>query len=109
MPKGIYDRKGAKKDKQFSLLDQDTQDEIGALGPEELKSLIARVAMDSMNVKKNREEDQDLAEKKEAAADAGKYYSEALKRNDQRTKFAMRCLSDKGGDTQPAGEADAPK
>lgn len=94
---------GAKK--EFPDLDQDTQDEIARLSRDELIQYLAKVAMDSVNVKKNRDEDQDLQDKKELAADAGKYYSEALKRNDQRTRLAMRCLGDKGGDTEPDGEA----
>lgn len=93
---------GAKK--EFPDLDQDEQDEIGAKSREDLREFIAKVAMDSVNVMKQRDEDQDLKEKKEAAAEAGKYYTEALKRNNQRTRLAMRCLGDKGGDTQPGIE-----
>ena len=97
--------KGSGKKSEFDMLDQDTQDEIARMTKEELKEMIGRVAMDSMNVKNNRDNDQDLKEKKEAASEAGKQYKEGLKRNDQRTKLAMRCLGDKGGDTQPDGEA----
>lgn len=102
MPRGKFGD-GAKN--EFPLLDQDTQDEIARMSTTELRDFIAKVAMDTANLLRAREEDQDLKEKKEAAKDAGAVYAEGQKRNAQRIKMAMRCLGDKGGDTQPEGEA----
>jgi hypothetical protein len=94
---------GSKKD-PFDALDTDEKDKLAAMAPDDIKGYIARVAMDQENLLKARDEDQDLQEKKEAASEAGAIYKEGSKRNRLRTKYAMRCLGDKGGDINPDGE-----
>ena len=96
---------GRPKKSEFDMLDSDTQDEIASMDREQLKDYLAKVAMDTANLQKMQEEDQDLKEKKAAASEAGVIYRDGKKRNYQRVKLAMRVLGDKGGDTEPDGEA----
>lgn len=105
MPRG---KKGSGEEKKgFPDLDQDEQDKIVHMSREELRDYIAKVAMDNANLMIQRAEDQHLKECKQATKDADENYREGNKRNGQRIKLSMRCLGDKGGDTQPVGEATA--
>lgn len=94
-----------KEKNEFPDLDEDTQNEIAGKSRDQLKEFIAKVAMDNENLLKMRDEDKDLETAKENMKTASAMYREGAKRNRQRTRLAMRCLSDKGGDTQPTGEA----
>lgn len=84
------------KDK-FSDLSLEEQDTIASKSPEELLDFVAKVALDNEALLKARDEDQDLAEKKEAVKEASAIYREGNKVNRLRIAFADRCLQDKGG------------
>ncbi len=86
------------KKADFADLDSDEQDMIASLRGNDLVAYVAKVAMDQHALMKAKEEDQDLAEKKEAAQDAGAQYRDGTKFNKLRISFAKRVLDDRTGD-----------
>lgn len=86
-----------KKD-TFADLDLEEQDKIASLRGDDLVAYVAKVALDQQALMKAKEEDQDLAEKKEAAKDAGAQYRDGTKGNKLRIAFAKRVMDDRTGD-----------
>lgn len=84
-----------KKD-PFEALDTDFKDTIAAATPLDIRSRIAKVALDELANQQAKGEDQDLAEKVEQAKFAGEGYKEATKMNKLRIAFCKRALQDKG-------------
>jgi uncharacterized membrane protein YdfJ with MMPL/SSD domain len=94
---------GRPKKDEFQDLDSDFQDNCAAMDEGQLRNLIAKVALDQATLIEHKENDEDLAQKKEAAKDAGAVYRDGTKMNKLRIKFARRVLGDKGKDTGNAG------
>ena len=94
-----------KEKNEFPMLDDDTKNEIAGKSREELSAYLARVSMDQENLMTAKKNDGDLKECQEKLGMAMAIYRDGTKRNRQRIQYAMRCLGDKGGDTQPDGEA----
>lgn len=82
----------------FAKLDQDFKDEINAASPEAIRGKIAQIALNQAAMDEAQEADIDLAQKKEAASQAGAIYREARKMNKLRNKYARIMLGEKGGD-----------
>lgn len=83
------------KDK-FAELDSDWKDAVAQKDPDEIRDMIAQVALNELDNQKMRDEDQDLTEKREAAKYAAEQYKEATKHNKLRISFMKRVLDDKG-------------
>ncbi len=98
---------GRPKKGKFDDLDQDFKDRVNGANQEQIREIICKVALDQGALIELKEEDQDLAEKKEAYSTAGAFYREGTKMNKLRTKYARTMLGEKGGDTGSAG-ADEP-
>lgn len=89
---------------EFPMLDDDTKNGIAALSREDISTYISKTSMDQENLMTAKKNDGDLKEAQERLGNAMAIYRDGTKRNRQRIRYAMRCLSDKGGDTQPDGE-----
>lgn len=80
----------------FSLLDDEFKMAIASMSPEQIKNRIAEITLAQIENMKQKEEDQDLAEKKEQAKEAGAQYREATQANKVKVAFCKRVLGDKG-------------
>lgn len=89
---------GRPKKEPFADLDQDFKDKINAASTDEIREIILGVALNDAALAEAKESDQDLAEKKDAAKEAGAIYREGKKMNKLRTKYARVMLAEKGGD-----------
>jgi hypothetical protein len=85
-----------KNNDPFKDLPPEFKDAIAASSPEEIRKRICEVALNEEENQRLKAEDQDLAEKKEAAKLAGEQYSDGTKSNRLKIKFMRRCLEDKG-------------
>lgn len=86
-----------KKDKdKFEDLDQDFKNEINGKSPEEIKKVVAKVALDQNELMKAKKLDQDLQDKLELAKEAGAVYREGTKMNKLRIGYCSQVLEDKG-------------
>jgi hypothetical protein len=88
----------------FKLLDSDFKDSVAKMSEAAIRDLIAKVSLDQVNLMKAKEEDLDLAQKREAASDAGAIYRDGSKMNKIRVLFLHQALEDGGKDV---GEFDA--
>lgn len=79
----------------FDMLDEELQDTLAKMDEAQLRDRIAKTSLDHAALIEAKENDQDLAEKKEAAKMAGQVYAEGTKFAKQLIKFARRCLGDK--------------
>jgi hypothetical protein len=55
----------------FARLDSDFKDSVAKMDEAKIRDLIAKVSLDQVNLMKAKDEDLDLAQKREAAKDAG--------------------------------------
>jgi len=85
----------AKKD-PFAELPPEWKDAVEAMSVDNLKNEMVSVSSNEHENQKNKEEDQDLASKKELYKEAGAGYKEASKANKLKIKYVLRHLSDKG-------------
>lgn len=93
-------RKGFKKvTDPFEDLPVDWKDAVAQSSREQIQQRIAKVALDDVELRKVKKEDQDLKEKAEAYKDASAIYREGFKANKLRIEFCKRVLDDKGGAT----------
>lgn len=86
-----------KLEKKFKDIDEEWRDKVAALSAVEVKAVLAELAYNENENQKAKEEDQDLASKKESYDSAAEGYKEATKSNKLKTKYALKVLSDKGG------------
>jgi hypothetical protein len=93
------------KDK-FKALDSEFKDTIANMSEEEIRATVAKVGLNQVELMKAKEDDQDLAEKKFAASEAGAIYRDGTKFNKLRIEFCHQVLGDRGKDT---GEFDGEK
>jgi len=89
---------GRSKKDPFADLDQDFKDEINAASKEQIRDKIAQISLNDAALEEAKELDLDLAQKKEAAKEAGAVYREGKKMNKLRRKYARIMLGEKGGD-----------
>lgn len=86
------------KDK-FDDLPAEFKDAISGMNPQEIKSRMAQIVLNTFDLKEAEENDQDLAEKREAKKYAEEPYKEGYKANNLKLKFCKRVLGDKGAGT----------
>lgn len=80
----------------FELVPQEFQDAVKGMTPEQIKSRIAQVAMDQVELMRAKKEDQDLEEKKEIYKDAGLVYREGTKLNRVKIEFCKSIIDGMG-------------
>lgn len=83
----------------FAALDSDFKDHVAKMTEGEIRSLIAKVSLNQVELVQAKDADLDLAQKREAAKDAGAIYREGTKMNKLRVLFCHRALYDAGKDT----------
>lgn len=86
------------KDK-FEDLDEDFKDSIAAMDEDAIRSTIAKVSLNQVEMMNAKAGDQDLIQKREAASEAGAVYREGTKMNKLRIEFCHQVLGDKAKDT----------
>ncbi len=90
-----------KKDK-FLVLNEDFRDGVNGMTEAEIRDSIARIALDQAALMEAKDLDQDLADKKELAKEAGAVYREGTKANKLKVEFLRRKLGELG---KPNGES----
>lgn len=90
-PAGSKNKKGA-----FDDLDQEWKDLIANLTAPEIKVRVAEIALELDKLLKAQEEDQDLAEKKQAAKEANQVYADGKKGSRTRIRYCQDILEAKG-------------
>lgn len=94
-------RKGFKKvNDPFSDLDSDWRDAVSNSSRDEIQHRIAKVALDDSDLRKDKKEDQHLAECANTYKEAGERYRNGFKENKLKIEFLKRVLNDKGGPTK---------
>lgn len=84
-----------KKDK-FDDLDSEFKDSVASMDEVAIRSMISTTALDQATLMKAKDDDEDLAEKKALALDAGAVYREGTKHNKLKILFGKRILEDRG-------------
>ena len=84
-----------KKDK-FDDIPKEFRENLEAASDEEIRSKIAKVAMDQEELMKAKEADQDFEEAKNRAKEAGAVYREGSKANKLKLAFAYSILEARG-------------
>lgn len=88
--------RGRKKKEQFADLDSDYRTLIDNMKDSEVRDKIAEVAMNQVELMKNKNEDQHLKEVQETAKEAGSQYREGTKMNRLRIEYARHVLEGRG-------------
>lgn len=91
--------------KLLRLLPTGWAEEADAMKPEELKKVILQSAANLKEIAEAQDGDEDLAQKKYAAADAAAPYRDAKKAQNAKILYALNLLSEKG---DPAGTGEVP-
>lgn len=84
------------KKNPFDDLPQDFKDAMENMSDEEIKQAMANVAISEQQNQDAKRDDQDLAEKLEAAKFAGEGYREASKMNKLKIKYGYSILDGRG-------------
>lgn len=84
----------------FSDLDGDWKDAAAGSSREEVQQRIAAVALNDVELRRLKKEDQHLKECQEAYKDASARYRDGFKQNKLKIEFLKRVLDDKGGPTK---------
>jgi len=84
-----------KKDK-FADLSEEFKNGVASMDEAGIRAEITKVALAQAANLEAKDADQDLAEKKEAAKEAGAQYREATKANKAKVAWCRQVLSDKG-------------
>lgn len=84
----------------FSDLDGDWKDAVASSSREEIQQRIAAVALNDVELRRLKKEDQHLKECAEAYKDASAVYRDGFKQNKLKIEFMKRALDDKGGPTK---------
>jgi hypothetical protein len=90
---------GRPKKDEFADLDTDWKDAVAQSSREEIEKRISDLALYNVELRKEKEEDGQLAEAKVAYQAAGQRYRDGFKDNKARIGFCKRVLDDKGGPT----------
>lgn len=101
MPRGV---KGSKTEKNpFDALDPEIKAKIEGSDDEQIKAIVAEVAMNQAALMERKKADQDLKEKREALKLASEGYTEGTKRNKQVITYARVILSARGKEHGDSG------
>lgn len=80
----------------FDKLDKEFKDAVDSMGKDEVKARVATVALAQSEMDEAEKDDQHLKEVKDAAAEAGKSYSEPKKINKLRIRYLRKRLGELG-------------
>ena len=81
---------------RFDALDQDFKEALSAAPVDEIKKRVAEIALDLDRLLEAKKADQDLAEKLEAAKDAGAVYRDGTKMARLKIRYAQTLLEARG-------------
>lgn len=81
---------------ELTRLDEGLKEKLDAMSKEELKAFLGQTTLDEMENQKQKKEDQDLAEKKAAAKEAGLKYKDVTKSNKTKTDYVKYLLEGQG-------------
>ncbi len=95
----------AKKKDKFADVPEEFRDAVAGMQEPQIRDRIAKVSLDQAALIEAKGNDQDLAEKKEQAKEAGAIYREGTKLNKLKIEFCRQVLGDK---SKPTGEFSAP-
>lgn len=87
---------GRPKKDPFAGISESERTELDNLNEQELRNRISAAAMAEIENKKTRDDDQDLAEKKFAAKEAGAVYKEATARHNSIIAYSKSLLEARG-------------
>lgn len=89
-------RKLNKTKDPFEALSDEYKSTIEALSVEEIRSRIATISLEQVELMEARDADEDLKKAKEEAREAGAPYREGTQMNKLKIAFAKRILEDRG-------------
>ncbi len=82
----------------FAQLDDDFKASANSMDEAEIRNTIAKVALNQAALQELKEQDTDLASKKEIAREAGTQYRDGTKENKAKILYLRQLLGDKGKD-----------
>lgn len=80
----------------FADLSEEFKNSVAAMDETQIREQITKVTLAQVANLEAKDQDQDLAQKKEAYKEAGAQYREATKANKAKVLFCKRVLGDKG-------------
>ncbi len=80
----------------FAQLDDDFKASANSMDEIEIRNTIAKVALNQAALQELKEQDTDLASKKEIAREAGAQYRDGTKENKAKILYLRQLLGDKG-------------
>lgn len=80
----------------FEELDQDFKESVDSMSDEDVRKKLSEVAIHEHQNLEAKKQDQDLAQKKVLAQEAGEIYKEATKFNRLRTRYCYQILEQRG-------------
>ncbi len=100
MPKQPFPKK-----EKFAELPEEFKDAVAGMQEAQIRDRIAKVALDQAALMEAKDLDEDLAEKKEIANEAGAIYRDGTKMNKLKVEFCRQVLGDKGKPNGDSGQA----
>ncbi len=91
----------------FDDLGSDFKDAAAGMSREQLEHRIAEVALNDVELRKAKKEDEDLKEKAEIHKEAAAVYRDGFKANRLQIEYMKRVLDDKGGPTKAPSKEDS--
>lgn len=89
---------GRKKKNKFDDLDADFKAGVEGMTDEDIRDKVAQIALDTEELLKAKEDDEDLKEKVQIAKEAGAVYRDGVKMNRVRIQYAQMVLESRGKD-----------
>lgn len=89
---------GRKKKNKFDDLDADFKSGVESMTDEDIRDKVAQIALDTEELLKAKEDDEDLKEKVQIAKEAGAVYRDGVKMNRVRIQYAQMVLESRGKD-----------
>lgn len=87
---------GRQKKNKFDDLDADFKSVVENMSDEDIRDRVAQIALDTEELLKAKEDDEDLKEKVQVAKEAGAVYREGVKMNRVRIQYAQMILDSRG-------------
>lgn len=87
---------GRQKKNKFDDLDADFKSVVENMSDESIRDKVAQIALDTEELLKAKEDDEDLKEKVQIAKEAGAVYREGVKMNRVRIQYAQMILESRG-------------
>lgn len=90
-------KRGRPKKNPYDLIDEEWKNAVNGATPADINSRISEVAKAEELNQRLKGEDEDLANRKAEAKDAGQQYADATKVNKLKITYAVEVLKGKGG------------